>query len=132
MPTHTELVLAGIARFNERDFDGASESFAPEIEWRTGIQPLLGSEAARGREEVLAFWHETVEGFDDFRIEVLGTEEPAPGRVIVELRYRGRGHASGLELENLSWTVYRLDGNRIVSVHDHSTRAAALDEVGVA
>jgi ketosteroid isomerase-like protein len=129
MPSDTEIVLTGIGRFNGRDFERAAEPFDPQIEWRTGIQPLLGSEAARGREEVLAFWRETVDGFDDFRLEVLDTDEPAPGRVLVHLRYRGRGHSSGLELETTSWTVYRLEEHRIVSVQDHSTREAALAEL---
>jgi limonene-1,2-epoxide hydrolase len=129
MPADAEIVRTGIELFNRRDFEGSIAAFGPGIVWRTGLQPLLGADAAHGVDEVLAFWAETVDGFDDFHIEVLATEEPRPGCVLVELRYHGRGHASGLELDTHAWSIYRLEGQSIVSVRDYPSREAALEEL---
>ncbi|MBX5470456.1 MAG: hypothetical protein IRZ21_11235 [Thermoleophilaceae bacterium] len=70
------------------------------------------------------------DGLDGFRLEVLGAEEPEPGRAIVHCRCHGRGRATGLALDAAVWTVYRIRDEKAVSVRDHPTRDDALAHIG--
>jgi ketosteroid isomerase-like protein len=122
----TDLVLRGIALFNERRFDEALADTAPDIEWRTGLQPLLGLEVSRGVNEVREFWREAADGWEDFRLVPLDAEELDPETVLITLRYHGRGRVSGVVFDNETTSIYRLRDGRICSVRDYPSRDVAL------
>jgi ketosteroid isomerase-like protein len=121
-----DIVTEGIRLFNERRYDESLAALSEDVEWRTGLQPLLGLEATRGREGVREFWLEAHAGWDDFRVEPVEAEELDGSTVLVTVRYFGRGHASGLEFENQTFSLYKLRDGQICSVRDFGTRDAAL------
>ncbi|MFL5825908.1 MAG: nuclear transport factor 2 family protein [Thermoleophilaceae bacterium] len=121
-----DIVTDGIRLFNERRFDESLAGLTEDVEWRTGLQPMLGLEATRGREGVLEFWREAHSGWDDFRVEPVEAEELDDSTVLVSVRYFGRGHASGLEFGDRTFSLYKLRDGQICSVQDFGTRDAAL------
>jgi ketosteroid isomerase-like protein len=85
-----------IDAYNRRDFDAATASFHPEIEFV--LPDRQSSDNCHGREEIIRFWEGLDETFTDFRLEQ--REHVDAGDVIAtRLRYFGRGKGSGLEIE---------------------------------
>lgn len=124
-----DIVTNGIRLFNEGRYDESLATFADDVEWRTGLHPLLGIDATHGRDGVRDFWREADAGWDDFRVEPIAVEELDGSTVLVTARYFGRGHSSGLEFENQVWSVYQLRDGLICSVRDFGSREAALAAV---
>jgi ketosteroid isomerase-like protein len=85
-------------------------------------------EAYRGPEAVLEWLDEGDDAFDDFSVELLEVEELA-GQVLVTMRQRGRGKASGADVDNRLthvWTLRDGRGTRLKSFahHDDAVRYA--------
>ncbi|HEX8856550.1 MAG TPA: nuclear transport factor 2 family protein [Thermoleophilaceae bacterium] len=121
-----DTVTDGIRLFNERRYEESLAAFTDDVEWRTGLHPLLGIDATRGRNGVREFWREAHSGWDDFRVDPIVVEELDGSPVLVTARYFGRGHASGVEFENQVFCLYELRDGLICSVRDFGSREAAL------
>jgi ketosteroid isomerase-like protein len=125
---NVELIRRGFELFNEGKFDVVlREIFHPEIEMTVGIGPLLGIETIRGREAVRRFWVEELpEGLDEFSIDPLGLEDFGEV-VLANVRYRARGPASRMEIEQQFASIYSFRNGLVHRIHDHPTRAQALE-----
>jgi ketosteroid isomerase-like protein len=126
---NVEAVKESMAAYNRRDFDAAAELFDPEIEWV--LPAALGADSCRGPEEVKRLWLGIDEAFEGFRLE---PEEfiDAGDHVPVRLRYRGRGKASGLEIEQEVFSqVITFRGGRIVRVDHFTSWDKALEAAGL-
>lgn len=129
-----ERIRRGYAAFNRGDLAAAAADFPPEIEWKVSLQlpDAPPDDTYRGPEEVMRFWETWRAAFDDFRLEI---EEiiDAGEQVIVIARVRGRGAASGADVDTPSfpqvWTVG--DDGRPVRVEMHASRAEAIAAVGL-
>lgn len=65
----------------------------------------------RERETIMAFFRRFVEDFEDFSEELLELQDAGPERAIALIRYRGRGRASGAEVDTAeAWLVTVRDG----------------------
>ena len=100
----------------------------PQIEWKQVEEP----EPARGYEGVawaMVRWNEI---WDDPRIEA---EEYIDGgdRIVVLIRHRGRGKASGVEIDMASYHLFTVRQRRIVAMYEFGPgkRAEALEAVGL-
>jgi ketosteroid isomerase-like protein len=91
----------------------------------------MGADSCRGPEEVKRLWRGLDEAFEEFRLE---PEEflDAGDHVPVRLRYRGRGKASGLEIEQevFSQVITFRDG-RMVRVEHFMSWDEAIEAAGV-
>jgi len=122
VPEGSEFAARVYAAINARDRGAITALCAPDI--------LVGTtvEAYRGPEAVLEWLDEGDDAFDDFRVELLEVEELA-GHVVVSMRQRGRGKASGAEVDHCFTHVWTLrDGlaRRMQSFahHDDAVRYA--------
>jgi uncharacterized protein len=102
------------------------EYLHPEYEYRSD----LAGEAFRGLAGALAFAAELHETFEGYTLEI---EEiiDAGEQVLVVSRQSGRGAESGLPLQwpiNVVWTF---DGGKVVRGRALSSRAEALEAVGL-
>jgi ketosteroid isomerase-like protein len=96
--SNTDLLLAGYDAWNRRDRDGWLELLDPEIEIETsGVFPDLAPDY-RGRERAAKFWSQMLEPWDEFHIEVERVEEEGD-IVAAGIRFRARGHDSGVEVD---------------------------------
>jgi ketosteroid isomerase-like protein len=98
---------------------------APDVVWEIGQElPALGPAAIK------AMWERWEDPWDE--LETVPEEYIDAGdRVVVTVRYSGRGQGSGIELDDLLFDVYDLREGKIVRKREFKTRADALAAAGV-
>ena len=89
------------AAINARDREAIKELSAPDITVGTTV------EAYRGADALLGWLDEGDEAFADFRVELVEVEE-LDGHVLVSMLQRGRGRASGAEVDHPFTHVWTL------------------------
>jgi ketosteroid isomerase-like protein len=123
-PDNTELVREVIGALNRGDVDGMLARLDPDFEW-TPLEdsPIAGTH--RGHARVRRYVEDWLSTFDGLRLE---TEEltELDDRVLVVVRGRARGRASGLELDNRFCQLWMLRGGTAVSMEEYATREQAL------
>jgi ketosteroid isomerase-like protein len=115
VPEGSEFVARVYAAINARDRGAIKALSDPDIVVGTTV------EAYRGPEALLEWLDEGDDAFDDFTVEVLEVEDCA-GYVLASMRQRGRGKASGAEVDHCFTHVWTLrDGRaiRLQSFADH-------------
>lgn len=127
MERAVELVRRGYEAFNRGDFDAAVEFLHPDVRWERVADvetPLAGRDAVREfmTPEVFERQHTEVR-----EIEVVGD------CVIVHATFYGHGQASGIELTQDGFNLWRIrDGLaaefRYFLDHDEAVRAAKGEE----
>jgi ketosteroid isomerase-like protein len=106
VPGGSEFAARVYAAINARDRGAIRSLSAPDIVVGTTV------EAYRGPEAVLEWLDEGDDAFDDFTVELLDVEELA-GHVVASMRQRGRGKASGADVDHRFTHVWTLrDGRR--------------------
>jgi ketosteroid isomerase-like protein len=115
VPEGSEFASRVYAAINARDRAAIRAMTAPDIVFVTTV------EAYRGPEAVLDWMDEGDDAFDDFTIDLLEVEELGD-HVVVSMRQRGRGKASGAEVDDHIthvWTVRDGLATRLQSFADH-------------
>ena len=128
---NVERIRQGFADFNRGNFDTVlRELFHPEIELTPGIG-ALGIGTIRGREAVGRFWRDELpQALDEFQIEPLEFEDLGEV-VLVRNRYRARGPASGMDIDQTFVTAYWFQDGLVRRLRDHATRREALEAAGL-
>jgi ketosteroid isomerase-like protein len=85
---------------------------------------LYGIEAVRKNHER---WWETWESSETAVEEVIGVGD----RVFVMARFRGRGRASGAEVQGRHFEVYTVRDRKVIRVEEFSERGEALEAAGL-
>jgi ketosteroid isomerase-like protein len=118
----SEFAARLYAAVNARDRGAIEALCAPDI--------LVGTtvETYRGPQAVLDWLDEGDDAFDDFTVELLEVEE-RDGHVLVSMRQRGRGKASGAEVDHCFTHVWTLRDGRAIRMqsfahHEDATRYA--------
>ena len=103
------------AAINARDRAAIRALTGPDIVFETTV------EAFRGPEALLEWMDDGDDAFDDFSVELLEVEE-LDDHVVVSMRQRGRGKASGAEVDDHIthvWTLRDGHAKRLQSFADH-------------
>jgi ketosteroid isomerase-like protein len=96
--SNTELLLAGYEAWNRGDCDAWLAVLDPEIDIETsGAFPDLAPNY-HGHQRAAKFWSQMLEPWDEFHIEVERVEEDGD-IVAAGIRFRARGHDSGVEVD---------------------------------
>ena len=122
MPDGSEFVAQVYAAINARDRAAIRALTGPDIVFATTV------EAFRGPEALLDWMDDGDEAFDDFSVDLLELEELGD-HVVVLMRQRGRGKASGAEVDDHITHVWTLRGGRATRLqsfadHDDAVRFA--------
>jgi ketosteroid isomerase-like protein len=131
MQTGVHVVHEIIDALNRGDVGGMLARMHPDFEWRPlESSPVAGS-VYRGHEQVRRYVEDWLGTFDDLRLEL---EEPAEAgdRVIVVVNGRGRGRASGVQLDNRFCQVWTVRDGAATAMEEFATREEALAELGSA
>lgn len=125
MPEGSEFVARVYAAINARDRAAIRALTGPDIVFATTV------EAFRGPEALLEWMDDGDEAFDDFSVELLEVEERGE-HVVVSMRQRGRGKASGAEVDDQITHVWTLRDGRAIRLqsfadHDDALRYARQD-----
>ena len=124
-------VVRGYEALNRGDLDAATAGVAPDCELE--LPPVLPDvQTYQGREGLRRMWEAWQESFEGFRMEIEEVID-AEDRVAVMACACGIGRDSGVEVRTptfpLIWTVKE---GQVVRVQALPTRAAALEELGLA
>ena len=125
-----ETVRAGYDAFNRGDIEGALAPLDPDIEWWPAADELITS-PYRGHDGYRRLIAEAREGVPDLQTEI---EElfVVGDRVVVCVRFWGRGRDSGAPVEVRETHVARLRDGKIIEVREYREKAAPLEAVGLA
>ena len=107
------------AAINARDRAAIRALTGPDIVFATTV------EAYRGPEALLEWMDEGDDAFDDFSVELLEVEELGE-HVMVSMRQRGRGKASGAEVDDRITHVWTLRDGRAISLRSFADHADAV------
>jgi ketosteroid isomerase-like protein len=119
VPEGSEFAARLYAAVNARDRGAIKALTAPDIVVGTTV------EAYRGPEALLEWLDEGDDAFDDFTVELLEVEELA-GHVVASMRQRGRGRASGAEVDHHFTHVLTLRDGRATRLQSFAHRDDAV------
>jgi ketosteroid isomerase-like protein len=119
VPEASEFAARVYAAINARDRGAITALSAPDIVVGTTV------EAYRGPEALLEWLDEGDDAFDDFSVELLAVEELA-GHVVASMRQRGRGKASGAEVDHRFTHVWTLRDGRAIRLQSFAHRDDAV------
>jgi ketosteroid isomerase-like protein len=114
-----EFAARMYAAVNARDRAAIRALTAPDIVVGTTV------EAFRGPEALLGWLDDGDDAFDDFSIELLEVEQ-LDGHVVVSMRQRGRGKASGAEVDDHITHVWTLRDGRAIRLQSFAHREDAV------
>jgi uncharacterized protein len=125
-----ERIRRGVEAFNRGDVETVLEGLDPEVEWH--VPPIVPEKTVyRGHHGVKELLQSMQDSFDNFQIAVEEIVD-AGDRVMVLAALRGRGKASGIEVETPSFGwVWTLREGKTVLVEVYPNRAETLEAVGL-
>lgn len=97
--TDTELARAGFTALAEGGVEAMLEFVHPEFEMETPAAIAAEPQVYRGHDGIRRYFDSFYDAMDEVVIEPVALEELEPGRVLMELKVRTRGRASGIESE---------------------------------
>ena len=122
---NVDAVRRALEDYCRGDYVDASAYLAPDVVWHVGQEP-----PAHGPAEVRDVWKRWDADWQE--LETVAEEYIAAGdSVVVAIRYRGRGRASGVEVEGRKFEVHTFRDGLCVSKVDFADRSAALEAAGL-
>jgi ketosteroid isomerase-like protein len=124
MQAGVEVVREIVEALNRRDIDGMLARMHPNFEW-TPLETSPVARVYRGHEHVRRYVEDWLTTFESVRLDL---EEPTQvaDRIVAVVRGRGRGRASGLELETRFCQVWTVRGETAVAMEEYATREQGL------
>ena len=122
-----EIVRLVWEAIERRDTETLFALYDPAITWESCYGPLTG--VYHGHDGVRQFfrdWMESIESFEAHAETFIDTGDA----VVVGLRIRGHGRASGVEIDMPQGHVYTVRNGLVVHVALHESEAAALQAAG--
>jgi ketosteroid isomerase-like protein len=126
---NVELVREGLAAFMAGDLERVFELVHPDVV-TFRAPPLPGPQTFHGREGLVEVYQDWTADFAEFEWSS-GEPIDAGDRVVVEMFQRGKGRASGVEVEASFWFVYTVSGGRISRQDIYNSGAQAFDAAGL-
>jgi uncharacterized protein len=128
---NVEAFNRAVAAYNCRDIDAFLEQFDPEAEWHSLTQVMFGGEHAvyQGHRGIREGVREIDEVLEDMQVDCLEIRDLGEAILVIG-RVRGRGKASGIDIESpIHWVVEFADG-RVVQMRDYLDFASAINAAG--
>jgi uncharacterized protein len=119
VPDGSEFVARVYAAINARDRTAIRALTGPDLVFATTV------EAFRGPEALLEWMDDGDDAFDDFSVELLEVEELGE-HVVASMRQRGRGKASGAEVDDHITHVWTLRDGRATRLQSFARHDDAL------
>ena len=120
-----EIVREANDAYSRGDYDRVAGFHDPHI-----VVITLEDGVVYGNDAVIANykrWNEAWESAEITLEEVIGHGD----RVFLAVRFRGRGRASGVEVDSLLYEVYVLRDGKVLRIDEYEHRAEALEAAGL-
>jgi ketosteroid isomerase-like protein len=115
----SEVVRKGLRLWSEGDLEGSIATMRPDVEWHLYFElPDLptGKRVYRGHDEVRQVWEAFRSVWDEITVELEEfLEEEEDGRLLARARFRGRGGASGIEIDRPVFYVFDIDDKDLLT-----------------
>ncbi len=122
---NVEAARRSIEAYRRGDYVGASAHLAPDVVW------VVGQELpAHGPAAVQELWKRWDGEWDELET-VIEEVIDAGDAVIMAVRYRGRGQASGVEVNDRLFEVHSFRDGQCIHKVDFRERAEALEAAGL-
>ena len=129
-PDNVELVRRLIVAFNDRDLEGLLAGLAADVELHP-LRAQLEGKSYRGHEGARQMLADFDEDWESLRMEVDRIHEADGDEVVLLVRMRGRGRASGVDLEVPMGFVWRFSNGKAIFGKTFSDPADALRAAGL-
>jgi ketosteroid isomerase-like protein len=127
----TDSIERGFDSWNRRDLQVALRGLHPEVEWRIPNPGLDIEGTYRGPEGVRAFWELFWDAWEHISLEAEQFIEVDEERLLVFVRFRGKGKGSGAEIERSVAHVYEFRDGKIIGFDFYWGREEALGVLGL-
>ena len=114
-----EFAARMYAAINARDRGAIEDLTASDIVVATTVEEFFGPTS------LLRWLDDGDEAFDDFTVELVDVDE-LDGHVVVSMRQRGRGKASGAEVDDHITHVWTLRDGRAIRLRSFANRDDAV------
>ena len=121
---NVEATRRSIEAYRRGDYAGATAHLAPDVVWAVGQEG-----PAHGPAAVQEMWERWDGDWDDLET-VIEEVIDAGDAVIMGVSYRGRGRASGVEVNDRLYEVHTFRDGRCIRKVDFRERADALEAAG--
>ena len=125
---NVEIVRRLYEAMNAGELEATSELIHPDAEWIPDSR--VGEGPVRGRENVIRFFTDRAEMFDEFRTEPERFWETGD-KILVFVRVTGRGGASGAEFDIRIGHLWTLRDGVVVRGEGYGNRDEALEAAGL-
>ena len=125
---NVEVVRRLYRAMDDRDVGASTELMHPDAEWIPDSR--VGQGPVRGRDNLIQFFADRAEMFDEFRQELERLWE-RDDKVLVFVRATGRGGASGAEFDIRIAHLWTLRDGVAVRGEGYGNRAEALEAAGL-
>jgi ketosteroid isomerase-like protein len=106
------------------------EFIDPDVEWLPRLAPSVSGASYRGHAGVRQWVEDTLEVWEQFGPESIEIID-AGDHVVVHARWRGRGRASNIEIDDYVTQVFTFRGGKVVRAESFTDRARALEAAGL-
>jgi len=127
---NVELVRGMLEAFLAGDIGTALDVLHADVIWHGTIGGLDEGRTARGHNEVIEGFMESLRDWESHSLEVEDYLDAGDG-VVVLWHEIGRGKASGVEVETRTAVIYTVRGNEVVEVQGYMDREQALEAAGL-
>jgi ketosteroid isomerase-like protein len=114
-----------LAAFEGGDLEGLLALLDPEIEVFSPRE-LANGGTFHGHEGYLEWTKEWFDAWEEFEIEATSIEAVGEHHVLTEVRQRGRGKGSGIEIDMTACYMGEVHGGRATRLHLYPSREQAL------
>jgi ketosteroid isomerase-like protein len=129
-----ELARRGLSAFSRGDMDGTLATVHPDIEWYVAFRipdlPIL-KDVYRGHHEVRELWHAFRSGWESLAIDLEEFLHVDDERVVLRVRFVGRGAESGIEVDRTLFYAYRMRDGLLVYSRAWDDEGSARRDLGL-
>jgi ketosteroid isomerase-like protein len=124
-----QLIRDGYRAINERDADWLRAHADDELEFRSRFSGLAGRtyRGKQGFEEWLADTADSWEAMEQTPERLIELDD---SRIIADVRFKGRGKASGIEVDQRIAVIFTLRGERVLRMDAYGSLEEALEAAG--
>jgi len=126
---NVEAYREGIAAINRGDLEAALRLTDPEVTFEPLRAPVEG--AYKGHDGIRAWFADTTESFEAFRIDHSEIRDLGDDRVLAIGALHVRGKGSGIETDVPSAAIVTFREGRMAALKDYAEREKALEAAGL-
>jgi ketosteroid isomerase-like protein len=128
---NVEVARRGFEIYNTHDVTALQGITSADVEFRTFLEGRAEAEPLYGHEGVEEWQRSESEAWKSLKVETEEFRDLGANRVLVAGRLRGRGRASGVELDVPAAWVLEIRGSRVCAFHAYTSRTEALEAAGL-